>query len=88
MTPDDKRIFPLFDATPDRRLPFQLSAEDVREAMAQARPDNKPYLDAVAACRAGFSKAEKELGGPVYLAETVTEFDADGYRMRFVFKRK
>lgn len=87
--PDYKnRTFPMFEVKPDRRFPFTLSAEDVREAMAHARPDNGPYLAAVAACRRGYAEAEKELGGPVYLAETVSEFDADGYRLRFVFRRK
>lgn len=88
MTDPADKTFPLFDAQPDRRLPFQLSAEDVREAMALARPDNGPYLRAVAAARQGYADAEKALGGPVYLAETIPEFDADGYRLRFVFKRK
>lgn len=86
--PDDKRIFPLFDAVSDRKLPFQLSADDVREALSITRPDNAMYLATVAAARRGYTEAEKALGGPVYLAETVPEFDADGYRLRFVFKRK
>ncbi len=85
---DEPRTFPLFDVEPSRRSPFHLSADDFREAMSRARPDNAPYLDAVAAARRGFADAEKQLGGPVYLAETVTEFDADGYRLRFVYKRK
>lgn len=86
--PDDKRIFPLFDAAPDRKLPFQLSAEDVREAMTLAKPDNGPYLRAVSHMREAYQQAEDYLGGPVEVVSDVREWVNSDWVVTFKFRRK
>ena len=81
-------MFPEYPDDPNEKPQLKWDFAAIKDAVLFDKPDNSPYLRAVEAARKGYAEAEIALGGPVYLHETRNEFDADGYRMVFVYRRK
>lgn len=51
--------------------PFRLTRETIRQATEIPKPDNSAYLAAMREFRERYEQAERDMGGPVVVAELI-----------------